>query len=197
MNSQLVLATASRYRIELLARLGIAFDAFDHRCDERGSECDGLGPDQLAARLSIAKAESLRAAYPGAYILGSDQVVDLAGTVLGKPETAPRAVDQLMRLQGATHRLLTGVALVEPDGKVTSAMDVHVMRMRAMTRGEAEVYVARERPLDCAGSYKIEGLGICLFDSIEGADFTAISGLPLIAVAKMLRAVGFDPLAQG
>lgn len=195
MKNQLIVATASRYRIALLERLGIPFEAIEHRCDERAAEHQGLSPDELAARLSIEKAKSLVSDYPDAHILGSDQVVDLEGEILGKPGTAERAVEQLMRLQGRTHRLVTGVALVAPDGGVTSALDVHVMRLRVLSREEAETYVALERPIDCAGSYMIEGLGICLFESIEGADFTAISGLPLIVVSDMVRGAGFDPLA--
>lgn len=195
MTHRLILASASPYRMELLGRLGIPFEALEHRCDERAPGVVGLEPDSLAARLSLAKAESLASLHPDAIVIGSDQVVDLDGEVLGKPHTAERAVAQLMALQGRSHRLVTGVALVAPGRRPASALDVHVMGMRAMSRGEVEVYVEREMPTDCAGSYKIEGLGISLFRSIAGADFTAIMGLPLITVSAMLRAVGLDALS--
>jgi septum formation protein len=94
-------------------------------------------------------------------------------------------------MQGKQHRLLTALALVSPDGSVSTHLDTHVLTMRALSRPELERYVARDRPLDCAGSYKIEAAGIALFEGIEGDDFSAIMGLPLIALASLLRARGF------
>ena len=189
--AELILASTSRYRIELMQRLGVPFHAVAHLVDERAAEPAGAGPDQIARTLARLKADSLAAAYPGACILGSDQLVDLDGRALGKPGSEPAARAQLATLAGRAHRLVTAVCLRRPDGGHDDALDVHEMRVRALSEDEIARYVARDQPLDCAGSYRIEAGGIALFASISGADFTAIVGLPLIAVAAMLRRAGF------
>jgi len=185
---KLVLASTSRPRRELLSRLGLPFSVAPHRVDERAAHARYTSPDALALGLSREKAESLRAVYPDSWILGSDQVVDLDGEALGKP--GKQAAEQLARLSGRTHRLLTGVALAGPDGSMAAALDVHVMTMRALSSEEITRYIAMDDPAECAGAYKIEALGIALFSKIEGADFTAIPGLPLLTVLAMLRAAG-------
>jgi septum formation protein len=187
----LVLASTSRYRQELLRRLGVSFAAQAPLCDEEALKIKGEAPGAQAMRLAQEKAQSLRASAPGAFILGGDQVVALGELCLGKPHTAENAVSQLASMQGKQHRLLTAIALVAPDGSVATHLDTHVLTMRALSRTALERYVARDRPLDCAGSYKIEAGGIALFERIEGDDFTAIMGLPLIALTSLLRARGF------
>lgn len=191
MSAPLVLASESRYRRELMNRLHIPYLAVAHRCDEAALERGIEPPHAVAELLARAKADSLATAYPDAFILGSDQVVEIDGQILGKPGTAEAAVGQLELLQGREHRLITAVALRTPDGHFEQAVDVHRMRMRATSAAERERYVAADSPLDACGSYLIEGLGIALFEAIEGADFTAIIGLPMIAVISMLRGVGF------
>ncbi|MFO0723390.1 MAG: Maf family nucleotide pyrophosphatase [Myxococcota bacterium] len=189
---RLVLASTSRYRRELLDRLGVPYAALAHQVDERaleGSFPPGTRPDELALALAEAKARSL--AGPETAVLGSDQLVDLEGQVLGKPGTQEAAIAQLLRMSGKSHRLLTAIALVHPSGAAVCALDVHVMTMRELSRAEAERYVEADQPLDCAGSYKIEQRGIALFSRIEGEDFTAIMGLPLLRVAAMLRDLGW------
>jgi septum formation protein len=110
---------------------------------------------------------------------------------LGKPRTPENALAQLLAMQGKQHSLLTAIALVAPDGSVSTHLDTHLMTMRALDEEELARYVTRDQPLDCAGSYKIEAGGIALFERIEGEDFTAIMGLPLIALSGLLRARGF------
>ncbi len=187
---ELVLASTSPYRRELLDRLRVPYTAAPHRCDERATGV--ADPVDLARALARGKAESIAGDHPGAHVLGSDQLVALDGEVLGKPGDEAGALAQLRRLSGRTHRLITAAALLAPDGGVREALDEHRMTMRALSDGEIARYVARERPFDCAGSYKIEGLGIALFEAVSGPDFTAVVGLPLLSVAAMLREAGFS-----
>lgn len=186
---KLVLASESRYRRELLSRLGVPFDAVAHRCDEEPVMKSGASADQVAARLSLAKARSIAS---DAYVLGSDQVVEHEGEILGKAGSEEGARAQLRRLAGAEHRLITGVALVHPDGEAQEALAVCRMTMRSLSDDEIARYVAADSPLDCCGAYKVESRGIALFERIECDDFTAITGLPLMRVGAMLRSVGFS-----
>jgi len=194
--AELILASTSRYRVELFGRLGVPFRAVAHGCDERVVErsvprAPEEGYDErIALTLAMAKAESLAAAHPDALILGSDQVVSLDGKIFGKPGADVGARAQLARLAGREHRIVTAVSLRTPDGAHRSHVDVHRMRMRALTPEAIARYVARDEPLDCAGSYRIEALGIALFEAIEGADHTAIMGLPLAATVSLLTSVG-------
>jgi septum formation protein len=189
----LVLASSSVYRRQLLARLGVACTAVAPSCDEDAiKEAHvGLAHAELASELARAKAASVEAQWQDAHILGSDQLVEVEGEILGKPGTPKRAVAQLTQLAGKAHRLITAYALLCPDGSVLEHLDVHVLHMRALPRATLERYVSADEPLDCAGSYKIEARGIALFERIEGADFTAIMGLPLVALTTALRAQGF------
>lgn len=188
---KLVLASTSVYRRALLERLGVAFTAVAPSCDEEALKDPALSPAALAAHLAREKARSVAASWPEAFVLGSDQLVEVDGEILGKPGTAEAALGQLMRLSGRAHRLVTAFALVRSDGWLSEHLDVHTLHMRALSRTELERYVASDRPLDCAGSYKIEAAGIALFERIEGADFTAITGLPLMALTSLLRELGF------
>lgn len=185
----LILASTSIYRRELLDRLGLPYQALPHRVDERQEAPAGGSPEEIALHLAVAKAKSL--ADGTAHVLASDQLVDLDGAVLGKPGSAAAAIEQLRRMSGRTHRLLTAVALAHPDGRVETALDLCRLTMRALEDEEIERYVRVDQPVDCAGSYKIERLGIALFSRIEGEDFTAITGLPLITVARLLRQAGY------
>lgn len=188
--SPLVLASTSPYRRALLSRLGLPFQCRDPRVDEDGYKSLVVEPRALAERLAVAKATSVAADEPGCTIIGGDQLVAIDGRVLGKPLTAERAAAQLESLAGQTHALITAVA-VWHDGEVDLHVDTTRLRMRPLAREEIERYIAADQPLDCAGSYKIESRGIALFESIESADQTAISGLPLLALATMLRRRGY------
>ena len=192
--SELVLATTSRYRLELMDRLGVPYRAMPHRCDERETE-RAIEPahatdEAIALTLAKAKAESLAALVPDAILLGSDQVVCIDGEILGKPGSREGARAQLARIEGRVHRIVTAVSLRTPDGTHRTHVDVHSMRMRALDEAAIARYVDRDEPFDCAGAYRLEGLGIALFEAIEGADHTAIVGLPLIAVVSLLASVG-------
>lgn len=193
----LVLASTSRYRRELLARLDVPFLAAAPAFDERAEDArfGELGAQSFAVRLALGKAQSLRRDHPDAWILGADQVAVGPGSeLLHKPGTEDQAVVQLMRLAGATFTLVTGVVLLDAvTGEASTAVDVQTLTMRPYGEDEAADYVRRHRPLDCAGSFRIEDAGIKLFARIDSADFTGIIGLPLLAVAHLLRGVGLLP----
>lgn len=186
----LVLASTSRYRRELLDRLGLAYEARAPLYEEEHHLA--LPPAELVVELARRKAESLAAACPEALIIGADQVAELDGTVLLKPGTVEGAVAQLARLAGRTHRLLTGVAVHDPRaGRTEAALDVHRMTMRPLAEPQLRAYVERDHPVDCAGAYKVEAAGIALFEALEGRDFTAIVGLPLTLVVTLLGRFGY------
>jgi len=186
---RLVLASTSRYRGELLARLGLPFETASPRADE--APLTGETPAQTALRLSADKARSVAAQFPDALIIGSDQVADCGGEPIGKPGDHDRAVAQLMRLSGRTVVFHTGVALLDAETGDCEAELVDVRStFRALTAEEIDAYLRREQPYDCAGSVKSEKLGIALFERIESDDPSALVGLPLIRLAAMLRAAG-------
>jgi septum formation protein len=187
----LVLASTSPYRAALLQRLGLPFLTAAPACDEEALKDPALPIDRLVAALALAKANSLIEQFPHAHVLGGDQMVELDGEALGKPYTRDRAIEQLTRMSGRSHRLWTAIALVSSDGYEDVYIDQHTLTLRSLATDEIERYVDGDTPLDCAGSYKIESRGIALVDRIEGSDFTAITGLPLIALSRMLRARGF------
>lgn len=188
----LVLASTSRYRRELMDRLGVPYEARAPLYDEEHDL--GLVPDDLVQELARRKAESLAAACPDALVIGADQVAELDGAVLLKPGSVDAAVAQLRSLAGRTHRLLTGVAVHDPrSGRTEVALDVHRMTMRPLGEPALRAYVERDRPVDCAGAYKVECAGVALFEAMEGRDFTAIVGLPLTVVVTLLGRFGFYP----
>jgi septum formation protein len=194
---RLVLASTSPYRRALLDRVDVPYEVHSPGVDE-GAYRD-LPPREMALALSIAKAEALP--IEDALIVGSDQVVDVDGQILGKPGTPERAVAQLMMLNGRTHRLITGVAVHDTrTGKTVSDVDIHTLEMRRLERSALERYVAHDAPLDCAGAYKLEQRGIALFARIdadpETADDTAIIGLPMMKLLRLLRRCGLDILGE-
>lgn len=194
---RLVLASTSRYRRALLERLGVPFEAAAPDCDEEALK-PGLAHLDVPARaqhLARAKAQSVAARFPDALILGSDQMAEVDGEVLDKPGTPARAIAQLTRLVGRTHHLHTAVTLLHaPSGRVEEHVDTTRLTLRALPPDALARYVARDAPLDCCGSYRIESLGIALFARVEGEDPTAIEGLPLMRVAAMLAGAGLDAL---
>lgn len=186
---QIVLASTSPYRRQLLARLRLPFTCEPPDVDETAVKRRLREPLAAVQELARQKALAVAARFPAALVIGSDQVATIDGTVLDKPGTAPNAIAQLRLLAGREHRLLTAVAIAHPGGLV-AFVDTTTLRLRHLTDAEIERYVAAESPLDCAGSYKIEGLGITLFDRIDSADQTAIVGLPLLALSGALRGLG-------
>jgi septum formation protein len=197
MERPLVLASTSPYRHKLLAQLDLPFLAAAPDYDERAEDhlWPALGPEGFPLHLGRGKAASLRAAHPDAFILGADQIAVLPPCdLLHKPWTPEAAVDQLLRMSGRTLHLVTGVVLLDArTGATHEAIDRQSLVLRPFARAEAEAYVHRHRPLDCAGSFRIEDAGITLFERIDSGDFTGIIGLPLLAVCRLLRAVGLLP----
>lgn len=189
----LVLASTSAYRRSLLERLGVPFRGVAPRCDEAVLQCEltGLEPRRLAESLALAKAASLAEQERGSVIIGCDQLVAFEGQIFGKPGTINRAVDQLAAMAGRTHELITAMAVIHEDATFRHT-DVTRLRMRPLGRDALARYVESDRPLDCAGSYKLESRGIALFERIESDDHSAITGLPLMALVTILQGVGFS-----
>jgi len=191
--ARLILGSTSRYRRELLQRLHLPFAVCAPAVDETPEP--GEAPAALARRLALAKAREVAARFPRALVIGSDQVADLDGQPIGKPGTHERAVEQLRAMRGRTVVFQTAVAVVCQDGGF-EAQDLAPVsvRFRDLSDAEIEHYLRTEQPYDCAGSAKSEGLGIALLDAIDSDDPTALVGLPLIRVARMLREGGLNPL---
>ena len=190
----LILASTSRYRAELLRKLGLEFATHAPGVDETPLPQEPA--DRLVARLAEAKARAAGAIVGPALVIGSDQVAVCGERILGKPGTEARARAQLAELSGQTVRFLTGLCLFDSEtGAIQIAVDTTRVTFRPLSATEITVYVARESPIDCAGSFKSEGLGIALFDAIEGKDPNALIGLPLIDLCRMLRNAGVDVLA--
>jgi septum formation protein len=188
----LVLASTSRYRRELLARLVSDFRVVAPDVDEAPRA--GETPAALAGRLAQAKAVAVAAACPDSLVVGSDQVAELGGRILGKPGTREAARAQLAASSGRTVVFHTAVCLADARSappRCEAAIDRTEVVFRPLADEEIARYVDREQPLDCAGSFKAEGLGIALFEHIGTKDPTALIGLPLIALARLLRAAGF------
>jgi septum formation protein len=186
----LVLASTSPYRRELLSRLSAHFRCLAPQVDEAARP--GEAPSVLAARLAAAKAHEVAARTPGAVVIGSDQVADLDGTVLGKPGSIENARAQLAACSGHDVVFHTAICLVDArvaPAQARSAMDSTKVRFRQLDAQEIARYIERELPLDCAGSFKAEALGIALFEQIESVDPTALIGLPLIALNRLLREI--------
>jgi septum formation protein len=187
----IILASTSRYRRELLARLGLPFTARSPGIAE--DAIAGEAPAAMAARLALAKAASIVAA--NAIVIGSDQVASLDGQVLRKPGSAAVAVEQLRLAQGKTVLFHTAVAVIATgSGTTLQHVDRTEVSFRRLDDAALARYVQLESPLDCAGSFKSEGLGVTLFERISSEDPTALIGLPLIFVAEALRKLGADPL---
>jgi septum formation protein len=187
----IILASTSRYRRELLARLRLPFTT--RAPDTIEDALDGEAPAAMAARLALAKARNIAAA--DSLVIGSDQVASLDGHVLRKPGSAAVAVAQLRACRGKTVQFHTAVAVVATgSGTVLQHVDCTEVLFRRLDDAALEQYVRLESPLDCAGSFKSEGLGVALFERVATQDPTALIGLPLIFVADALRKLGADPL---
>jgi septum formation protein len=189
---RLILASTSPYRKALLERLGLPFTVTSPELEE--THFPGEAPEAMALRLAGAKAGAVAALHPDALVIGSDQVAALDGAPIGKPGSVERARAQLARASGRAVVFHTAVALATPSGSMSTHVDQTRVRFRALGAAEIARYVELDRPLDCAGSFRSEGLGIALFEAIDCHDPSALIGLPLIWVAAALRAAGLDPL---
>ncbi|MDR0378685.1 MAG: Maf family nucleotide pyrophosphatase [Candidatus Accumulibacter sp.] len=190
---RLVLASTSPFRRELLGRLGRPFDTADPKIDE--SPLPGEMPETTALRLSEAKARAVAPHFPEALIIGSDQVATLDGQIYGKPGTHERAVQQLRAMRGRTVNFFTGLCLFDAQSGQARVRGVPTwVSFRDSSDEEIENYLLRERPYQCAGAAKSEGLGIALIARMNGDDPNALIGLPLIALCDLLGEAGYAVL---
>lgn len=192
---RIVLASTSPYRRELLQRLRLPFEVLAPGVEE--SALPGQAPRATALRLARAKADDVAARTRDALVIGSDQVADVDGAALGKPGTHEAALEQLVRMQGRTIVFHTALAVVDAarSAALTDCVPTAV-RFRRLPRAALDAYLRAERPYDCAGAAKIEGLGIALVEAVESEDPTALIGLPLIRLTAMLEALGVPVLAR-
>ena len=199
MTSVLILGSSSPYRATALRTLGLEFRQISPDVDE--SPREGEKPDDLALRLAQKKALYLAQQHPGAVVIGSDQVGFCDHRLLSKPGTQANAIQSLRQCSGKVATFYTALALARstPDGEVEIAGDIAVteLKFRSLTPEQITFYVQQDMPIDAAGAFKAEGLGITLFDYVRAEDPSALIGLPLIALTTRLRDFGMDPLAAG
>ncbi len=189
---QLILASQSPYRKSLLQAFGVTFSCEIPKVDEEALK--RTGPKdlvELTQFLALKKAESLKPTFDNAVILGCDQIAELGGERLDKPGDATHAFQQLKKMQGKTHRLITSIAVISPL-KTIERTDITTLTMRPLTDDEIHAYLKLDQPFDCAGSYKIEKAGLGLMQNVQTSDPSAIQGLPLIALSEALIELGLD-----
>lgn len=190
---QLILASTSVYRRQMLERLRLPFTVIASCVDEVA--LPGETPQHLACRLALAKAHAVALEHPQSVVIGSDQVADLNGTALGKPGTHTRAIEQLQRMRGQTVVFQTAVAVVcIASGFSKTELAQVKVQFKYLSDTQIEHYLLAEQPYDCAGSAKSEGLGIALLARIDNDDPTALVGLPLIRTCQLLESAGFKVL---
>ncbi|MCU4674784.1 Maf-like protein [Catenovulum sp. 2E275] len=189
---QIVLASTSPFRKALLEKFQIQFSTCKPQTDETPLENEQ--PEQLVARLAQLKAQAGAKLHPNSFIIGSDQVAVVKGLILGKPGTVEKAQQQLALLSGQAVTFYTGLTLISPDQQIKTIVEPFNVHFRQLTENEINSYIEKEQPLNCAGSFKSEALGICLFDKLEGRDPNTLIGLPLIALNDLFKQFGFNPL---
>lgn len=193
---QLVLASSSPYRRTLLEQLRLPFVCASPAVDETPHPGEAVAA--LVERLALAKARALAGKFPDSLIIGSDQACALDSRILGKPGNAENARAQLQACSGRRVTFHTGLALYDTRKQgAQQCVDTYTVQFRDLSAEEIARYVELEQPFDCAGSFKVEGLGITLFSALEGKDFNSLIGLPLLSLCAMLRAAGLNPLAPG
>ncbi|WP_353982022.1 nucleoside triphosphate pyrophosphatase [Salinicola endophyticus] len=191
---RLVLASSSPYRRQLLERLALPFTWAAPDIDE--SHRKDETPTALAHRLALSKAQAVTEQFPEHLIIGSDQLALFEDDILGKPGDHATACTNLRRFSGQRVRFMTGLALVDTaSGRHWVTHDTYDVHFRQLSDAEIETYVSRERPFDSAGSFRMEGLGIALFERFDGSDPNTLIGLPLMRLCELLREAGMDPLA--
>ncbi|MGK2906418.1 MAG: Maf family protein [Desulfuromonadales bacterium] len=183
----LVLASTSPYRLHLMRQLELSFHVAAPSYKERMES--NVSAELLVKHQALQKAKSIAKKYDNALIIGSDQVfVDARNRVLGKPGTPEKAIQQLLEMQGRKHTFYTGLAIYDSaSGECLTEFDTFSVSLRELTAAQIKHYVAKENPVDCAGSFKIEGLGIALMERMSGNDYNTLIGLPLILLVDMLR----------
>jgi septum formation protein len=190
---RIILASTSKYRASLLRRLGLDFDQVAPQVNERQVEAQllatGITPLALCEELARQKCRSVAQFHPDAWVIGSDQLLEIDGQVLGKPGTDENARAQLGRLSGRTHRLITAMCLRLGSSERIGVVTAH-LQMRHLSPSDIAAYVALDQPVDCAGSYKLEKHGIGLMETIACEDWTSIEGLPLLRLRRALAELG-------
>jgi septum formation protein len=188
-----ILASQSPYRQNLLKRAGFAFQTASPLVDEENLKREHpLPAEELTRFLALKKAESLIEKYPDQWIVGCDQAAVLGKTVLNKPGTREQTIEQLKRMAGKWHALMTSMALVKAGEIPTVMTNVTKIKLRSLSIKEIEAYVDLDRPFDCAGSYKIEKAGIALIEDMRSKDPTAIEGLSVVALTSFFIRQGFS-----
>ena len=186
---EIILASSSPYRREILERLGLSFRSVSPEIDE--SAIAGESPKQLVERLAIAKAQAIAGNLANALVIGSDQVSEQAGEILGKPKDHADAISQLRAASGSVACLYSGIAVINSDsGVIQSGVAEVEVECRDLSDDEIERYLAADKPYNCCGSLKVEGRGISLLKSIRSDDPNAITGMPVILMLQMLRLEG-------
>lgn len=191
---KLLLASSSPFRCQILNKLRIPFTCASPDIDE--TPLAGEKPQQYVERLAIEKAQALASEYPEHWIIGSDQTSVLDGYIRGKPLTRENAIQQLQQSSGKAVQFYTGLCLLHAaSGQCFSLVEPFSVYFRELTQTEIVRYIELEQPLQCAGSFMVEGLGINLFEKLDGRDENSLIGLPLIGLLELMRKAGLDPLA--
>lgn len=190
LQKKLVLGSSSPYRKELLERLGVPFECVSADIDE--SRHEGETPEALCVRLAREKALKVKSMVGDAIVIGSDQVAVLGERILGKPHTRERAIEQLSSMQGQTVYFLTALCIIGEKGEIFETMVPTIVTMKKLSVKTIENYLDREQPFNCAGSAKIEKLGIALMKEVRSTDPTALIGLPLIETVNLLAKAGLQ-----
>jgi MAF protein len=191
----LILASSSIYRRQLLAKLGLAFDYISPNIDESPNSKES--PQALVERLAQQKALAIAKDHPKHLIIGSDQVACLEQVILTKPGNFENAYRQLKHCSGKTVNFYTGLSLINSvNGNKQTATETFTVTFRQLSDTDIKNYLHREQPYDCAGSFKVEGLGICLFEKLSGNDPNSLIGLPLIKLIDMLHNEGVNTLSE-
>ncbi|QYN46267.1 nucleoside triphosphate pyrophosphatase [Gilliamella sp. ESL0405] len=190
---KIILASTSLSRKKVLEKLAIPFECVPPVCDE--TPLPGESAEQLVVRLAKLKAQSLVAKYPNSLIIGSDQVGVLNDQIVGKPHTVENARIQLKKSSGNTFYFFTGMTVIDTQSmQSTTICEPFKVTFRQLSDAEIDAYIAKEMPLQCAGSFKCDELGITLFDKLEGNDINSLIGLPLLTLNKIMIKMGHNPL---
>ena len=192
----IILASTSIYRKQLLEKIDLPFECVKPEVDESAYKNKLYQPKEIAEKLSALKANTVLESNPEAIVIGSDQVIHLDGETFSKPKTIEKAIEQLKKMRGKSHELISGVTITTKDKSVTFSHSTFLTLREDLLDSEIEYYVKKEKPLFCAGSYMIENLGIALFSEIKTTDFNSIIGLPLIDLITHLKEFDIHPLRQ-
>lgn len=192
---KIILASTSKYRAQLVEKLGLPFECVKPLVDEEIIKsllmAENASPLEVAETLSKQKGTSIQEIFTNDVIISGDQLVNFHGKIIGKPGTKEKAIEQLMMMNNQSHELVTSTTLIA-GGKSHHNNNITKMKMKNLTEDEIRAYVELDNPIDCAGSIKIESYGIALFEKVESSDFSAIQGLPLIWISNTLKGLGYE-----